>query len=181
MQKEVKLGIDNLQRCPPEEILNRWKSTCEMCRRSGGNPFSSFYIAASVSKFDILAKLIEKDFGITRGSVYVTTVNQDQRDLRPILYGLAGEIAGKHALLLARGFENTIATLTDVYLLNRFGHDWDQDVKEDWNLRERLIKQRSHVIVLTQIGRSLGNDAYEKSIKTALISQFSDGIIEIVD
>lgn len=183
---ETNLGMDRIQERPIEQMIARWKRYVEL--REGMEPFSMFYVAGSEQKQGEAINYLAQQLDIGEEDRIAVDADPERRDLVVELQNLAGRVRslkGKRVLIIAKGFEKRFAGKDERYRLtmfSRLGHDWDQDVVEDASNRElgKLYNSMGkHLVIVTTIGFSSGQEVYEEAVRSAVVSGFKTGIVEL--
>lgn len=164
------------------EDLQRWQMQLDWSDRR----FHCFYLACQDIKYDALAHYIREKLDIKKNYVKRVDIDPKRIDIVYQLLKLQKSIRNmrcKRVLILAYGFEGMIKRIMDSndsdYILSRAGHDYDQNIAESLMLEEAYKGIEKKIIILTHIGYSLGSKIYDAAFRSALGSQFRDGIIEI--
>ncbi len=180
---EILRYVDSIYDEPVEDALKRWHTLAEI--GAGHKPFSMFYVAGQNEAIERVLKRFGFLLGVDRGEMFEFDVKPLQADPIPNLMELEPQVRavkGSTAVMVANRFERAVAGVTDDYKLSRIGHDWDQNTKEDWRRTEwgrRYSSTGKHTVVLTTVGFSEGPKAYDEAVKSAVGSDFKDGIVEI--
>jgi len=170
--------INKIGELPVKDTLDRWRHIVEMRKSSQrASRFSMFYVAGDDEDINTVTKTFAQAIGIEPDEIVEVKVNEWSTDLRTNLNELPDQMLQKEAIFIsASGFEEVLKN-ADWVIKARRGHDWDQNVKESESLSEKL--KNNSVVIITKIKKSTGHEVYEKAIRSALISQFKDGIIEV--
>lgn len=178
----VSTWINALYKRQISEDLRRWQIQLEWSDRN----FHCFYLACQDAEYDALASYIRKKLGIEKSCVKKIIVDPKCIDIVRELLELQESIQRlqcKRVLILAHGFEGIIkrvmASNGSDYVLSRAGHDYDQNVFESRELEGAYRGIKKKIVILTHVGYSFGNEVYDVAFRSALGSQFRDGIIEI--
>lgn len=184
---ETNLGIDRIQERPADQMINRWERYVKL--REDREPFSMFYVAGSDQKQEIAINYLASQLNISVEDRIIVDSGEERRDLVVDLHNIADRVKslkGKHILIIVKGqFEKMFVNKDKSYqnsMFNRLGHDWDQDVVEDASNRElgKLYNSMGkHLVIVTTIGFSYGPEVYEEAVKSAVVSGFKTGIIEL--
>lgn len=184
MTTEIGSEMDAMYKEPVKDIVSEWKTLVDI-RQNDGKFFSMFWIAGPDEKTKPAIDYITRQLGIDKNAVIEFEIDSNQWDVTRDLGQSVNKIRsmnGNRVLMIARGFEKVLANTTDTYRLNRAGHDWDQDVlehheKTGWSKPYSEINK--HVVIITTIGLSAGQEAYDKAVKSAVGSQFRNGVIKL--
>lgn len=178
----VGIWTNDLYKRPISEDLQRWQIYLEWSNES----FHRFYLACRDIEYDALASYIREKLDIKKHCVKRIDVDPECMDIVHQLLELRESIQRlqcKRVLILAYGFAGIIKRVmagnSSDYLLSRAGHDYDQNIAESLRLKKAYEGIKKKIIILTHVGYSFGNEVYDASLRSALGSQFRDGIIEI--
>jgi len=184
MPNESDLGTDTIYHEPVTDLVFGWKRIVEIGQRFG-KPFSMFWVAGPENKTALAIDLIAEQLDVDRGSAIEFDIDPKEWDVTNRLHKFADKVRSMNSnrlLMIARGFERVLADTTDTYRLSRAGHDWDQNVVEDpknttWG--KLYMDMNKHLVIVTTIGFSAGAEAYDKTVKSAVRSNFKTGILEL--
>lgn len=184
MVNEIDLGLDRIYGEPVGDIVAMWKKIVDI-QQGFGKPLAMFWVAGHDEKVALAIDLIADQLGVLRTAVIDFAIGDEELGLRERLGELADKIRaieGERVLIVARGFERLISLHSDSFWLTRLGHDWDQSVVYDAPNRpwgKLYTDMGKQVVILTTIGFSLGNEIYDEAVKSAVGSDFKQGILEL--
>lgn len=180
MENVTGLGIDAIYSEPVEDIVSEWKFRVDR-RQDSGMPFSMFWVAGSDEKTTQAIGYITEQLGIDRNAVIEFEIDPNQLDVTKNLDQFADKVRlvrGNRMLMIARGFEKVLPNTKH----DRAGHDWDQIVVEnpkDTRWGKLYSKINKHIVIITTIGFSAGQERYDETVRGAVASHFKTGILEL--
>lgn len=184
-ESEKDLGKDRIFGKPVSEFIEEWNkfviySDLALTRQNVFN----FWVGGPEEKVNMVIDSIKGSFRIRPDQVIELKAEPDQRDIVPQLLRFSKRIKampGRKVMILVRNYERALADEKSKYILARHGHDWNQDVVERVELWEEIYsgKKGKHLIIITTIEFSCGEEIYKIAVRSAAGSQFSDGIIEV--
>ena len=149
-------------------------------------PFPRFYIACSDNKLPVILDYIAKKLDVSKDNIITVAAPQTYiHGIREQLSDMKDQIAatsGKRIIVIVNGFEkyfDSRVTPREQLDIGRVGHHYDQAIGENPKLREMYAGVDKQIIVITHIGQSQGEQAYQDATASACGSHFSDGIIEV--
>lgn len=181
MHSEVSNWRDAIGQECIKDVFRRWTKVIEWTNRK----FVQFYLACSDEKLDPFVQYMRDRLAIAEENILRFDVDVNKMDNTTKLKELKNDIekkSGDLVLLIADRFEKQIDMLAqakDIYSITRRGHDYDQNIQERKDLAKSFEGVEKKIIILTHIGKSCGEKIYEDALKSALLSQFRDGIMEI--
>lgn len=177
---------DIIQERPMERTLDRWIRSVE---RTGSDfPFSMAFIAGAEEKQSKAIDYLSGQLGIGEEDRINIDINERRRDLAVELHEIENKVRslkGKRVLVVARGgFERLFLEQDNPKwsMYGRYGHDWHQNVIEGSNTSrtgEPFRQMGKHLVIITAIGFSYGQEVYENAVKSAVGSQFGMGTLEL--
>lgn len=142
--------------------------------------FFRFYLACPEDKLEPLVDYLREGVGVSRAALLETELLDGYRDILPNLRDMLDQISAineSRLLVVSRGFEKIVEGV-DYHIFTRAGHDYDQNIAESSHLKEAVQLAGKKIVVATHIGYSRGEESYQRAVKTALMSQFKDGLFE---
>lgn len=162
----------NIQGKNAEEIIENWSVLID----ASSDKIMQFYVLAdSLDKFNFYYSFLSVELNLIDGGELV---------LRPESSSLYQEIRSKLPLA-AQNYSFAVKTFNSSwnakpeqdkdYFSNtwRFGHDYDQELKEDKVLKEALKDFEGKIVIFTWV-----DDTNPKIIRTAMGSQFKSDAIK---
>lgn len=142
--------------------------------------FVHLYLACADEKAEVIMGVIRGALAIPEGALLRTRVNpqatslvQNIRDMLPQM----GKISGRKIMVYATGYEDYFAPgFTHPLREYRGGHDYDQELTEERDFLNAQELKRKSVFMLTHVGTSQGQDAYDRGVQSASRSQFVDDV-----
>lgn len=184
MAIESDLGTDAIYNEPAADLVSRWSRIVNVNQQLR-KPFSMFWVAGPEDKIESAINYIAEQLGVDRKSAIEFDSDPNEWDVTNRLMQFANQVRsmdGNRLLMIARGFERVLTDTTDWFRLSRAGHDWDQRVVEDpkntgWG--KLYTGMEKHLIIITTIGFSSGPEVFEKTVCSALGSDFTTGFLEL--
>ncbi len=142
------------------------------------------YCGSDDETFYKIAEYIRTQVGISAKCVLETTIHPASSDLTNYIIKHKDELQnlpGGVIIIKIKGFEKLEGLDSESNF--RIAHDYDQNVIEGFGQHHDLIEQikglTKKIIVLTQIGYSEGEKAYDLALTSAISSQFKSFIYEL--
>lgn len=179
------LGIDYIQHEPVTDIMFRWRRGIDRSEDSP-SPFFMFYLAGpDEARQNALAELMGQ-LDIKPTDRVEFEIDARRLTMKSELFVFADDVRrleGNRVMVVAKGFER-LFVVEDRPTNYRVGHDWDQQIREeisvDQELKNKYREIGKQVVIVTTIGFSCGPAAYDRAVRSAVISQFKNGIIELM-
>jgi hypothetical protein len=138
----------------------------------------SGYFASDDQTFEQAVNYLAEELGI-KGIEHVQ-IDPESSSIADQLIKMKDDLnnyEGDTVLIAADGFETLSVFDSEDEGLARRGHDYDQNViQHDPKAFEGLDKK---IIILTHIGNSLGEQRYDRAIRSAVQSHFKEFIFEV--
>jgi len=185
-----KSTFDKRSKKPLSDIMKLWKLIIQ------DYEISQFFVAGSKKDFDKFILEFKKELGIIGETVEIPLEDLPFPSITENLKKAKEKILsqpGQTVLIVVRNFEDKFKVSSDTFEgiikeankreFFRAAHDYNQTVSEktlfpNENSIQEIFKDKK-LVIITHIGDSQGNTAYQEAKKSACGSDFKDGLIEI--
>jgi hypothetical protein len=155
----------NIQKKPISEIVKQWEVAIDF----SNNKIQQFYVLAdSIESFEQFYHLLSRELGLLESGEFVL---QDQStSLHNQILGRLPLSNQNHSFTVKNFGDSFNAKPDEWYARGRFGHDYDQELKEGGGLKKALCGFEGKIVIFTWI-----NTSNPLLVKTAMTSHFKDG------